>query len=112
MKRGEKIAVLVILLILIGLWLVFLPGCPWRNLTGIPCPGCGMSRAWMAAFRMDFGAAFAYHPMFWCVPVFGWLFWRDFRPFQRRWLNIALLFALSVGIGICYGYRMYFHLIN
>ena len=44
-------------------------GCVFRLMTGIPCPGCGMTRAWLAALRLDFAAAFAYHPLFWIVPI-------------------------------------------
>lgn len=44
-------------------------GCICRLVTGIPCPGCGMTRAWLAALRLDFAAAFAYHPLFWVVPI-------------------------------------------
>lgn len=44
-------------------------GCIFRLITGIPCPGCGMTRAWLAALRLDFAAAFAYHPLFWVVPI-------------------------------------------
>ena len=44
-------------------------GCIFRLVTGIPCPGCGMTRAWLAALRLDFAAAFAYHPLFWVVPI-------------------------------------------
>lgn len=44
-------------------------GCIFRLMTGIPCPGCGMTRAWLAALRLDFVVAFAYHPLFWVVPI-------------------------------------------
>lgn len=44
-------------------------GCVFRLMTGIPCPGCGMTRAWLAALRFDFSAAIAYHPLFWAVPI-------------------------------------------
>lgn len=44
-------------------------GCIFRLMTGIPCPGCGMTRAWLAALRLHFAAAFAYHPLFWVVPI-------------------------------------------
>lgn len=44
-------------------------GCVFRLMTGIPCPGCGMTRAWLAALRLDFSAAIAYHPLFWVVPI-------------------------------------------
>ncbi|MDR2736552.1 MAG: DUF2752 domain-containing protein [Gracilibacteraceae bacterium] len=42
-------------------------GCPFLAVSGIPCPGCGMTRAFLAFFRLDFAQAFLYHPMF---PVF------------------------------------------
>lgn len=44
-------------------------GCVFRLMTGIPCPGCGMTRAWLAALRLDFAAAIAYHPLYWAVPI-------------------------------------------
>ena len=44
-------------------------GCIFRFMTGVPCPGCGMTRAWLAALRFDFAAAVAYHPLFWVVPI-------------------------------------------
>lgn len=28
-----------------------------------------MTRAWLAALRLDFAAAIAYHPLFWVVPL-------------------------------------------
>lgn len=44
-------------------------GCIARTMTGIPCPGCGMTRAYLALLRGDAMAAAAYHPLFWTVPV-------------------------------------------
>ena len=32
-------------------------GCIFRLMTGIPCPGCGMTRAWLAALRLDYAVA-------------------------------------------------------
>lgn len=40
-----------------------LPACPWKALTGIPCPGCGTTRAALALGRLDFAAAFAVSPL-------------------------------------------------
>lgn len=40
-----------------------LPGwpCAFRQATGIPCPGCGLSRALALLLRGDFPAALAFH---------------------------------------------------
>ena len=43
-------------------------GCPIRYLTGVSCPGCGMTRAWLSVLHLHLGEAFAYHPLFWLVP--------------------------------------------
>ncbi len=37
--------------------------CPFRLLTGHPCPLCGATRAWHAALHGDWAAAFAAHPV-------------------------------------------------
>lgn len=43
-------------------------GCPVWHFTGIPCPGCGLSRAAFALLRLDFWTAFRYHPMIYVLP--------------------------------------------
>ena len=57
------IAILVVVLQLLGVT------CIIKHLTGISCPGCGMTRACMSALRLDFSAAFAYHPLWIALPV-------------------------------------------
>lgn len=44
-------------------------GCVFKGITGLSCPGCGMTRAWLAALKLDLAAAVAYHPLFWTVPI-------------------------------------------
>ena len=36
--------------------------CAFRNLTGIPCPGCGLTRSVVATAHLRVGDAFAFHP--------------------------------------------------
>lgn len=37
--------------------------CPFRRLTTLPCPGCGLTTSLVALLRGDFGAAVATHPL-------------------------------------------------
>jgi len=81
-----------------------IPLCPSKNLLGIPCPGCGLTRATAALFSGELGVAMAYHPLFpVIVPLVFWLVLRTvlvsaglmrtgaFDPLARlpRWLWIA-----------------------
>jgi hypothetical protein len=39
------------------------PICPTALLFGLPCPGCGLTRATVALLHGDFAAAFRFHPL-------------------------------------------------
>ena len=41
----------------------FLPGCPFRRLTGLPCLSCGTTRAALSLLRGDLAAAFHFNPL-------------------------------------------------
>lgn len=41
----------------------WMPGCLFREWTGIECPGCGMTRATKATLHGRIGEAFAYNPV-------------------------------------------------
>jgi hypothetical protein len=41
----------------------FAPRCPFRVLTGIPCPTCGTTHAAVALLHGEFGLAFAANPL-------------------------------------------------
>ncbi len=80
--------------------------CIFRCLTGIPCPGCGMSRAWLAAFRLDLAMAFRSHPMFWGIPLLGCLYILDGCPFPRKRTTKVLYLLILAGFLLTYGVRM------
>ena len=43
-------------------------GCMFRYLLGIRCAGCGLTRAYISLFKLDFISAFEYHSLFWTIP--------------------------------------------
>jgi hypothetical protein len=36
--------------------------CPFRLVTGLPCPGCGLTRSWVYGAHGDWAQSFAAHP--------------------------------------------------
>jgi len=44
--------------------------CPIYNTAGIPCPGCGMTRAYKLFLTGHLSDAFRMHPLFWLPPIF------------------------------------------
>lgn len=70
MKRGLKGLVVLLLLVAAAFVSAILvgTGCPVKSLIGIPCPGCGLSRAAVSLLRFDLTAAFRYHPMVFVLP--------------------------------------------
>ena len=87
-------AIYVILLIifqLLGL------NCIFKHFLHIPCPGCGMSRAIYSALRLDFTAAFSYHPMFWSIPVLYLYLLFGGKLFNKKWIDLPVLIIIGIG---------------
>lgn len=52
--------------------------CIFKAIFGLPCPGCGMTRAWISAIKFNFADAFFFHPLFWILPI-ALVLWLGFR---------------------------------
>ncbi len=71
-KRTEYIVVAAALLAGWSLYSLAGPsGCMIKAVTGLPCPGCGLTRAYVALFHGHFRDAFFYHPLFPVVLLIG-----------------------------------------
>ena len=83
----------------------FFPVCPLYALTGIACPGCGLTRSYHALFHGDIATALHFNAL---IPlyslIFGYLFISlvllairgkglSFSVFRKRWLlwSVAIL---------------------
>jgi hypothetical protein len=54
------------LLALRPLWLAtagLFPACAWHRWTGLPCPGCGSTRAFLRLLQGDAAGGFAFNPL-------------------------------------------------
>ncbi|OUN07593.1 hypothetical protein B5G43_04480 [Flavonifractor sp. An92] len=89
-----------------GLWLP----CPFHALTGLECPGCGVTRMCLALLRLDFAAAWAANPGLLLLSplILGLVGWQamdyvrtgDRRPGRGQRLLGWTLVILVVGYGI------------
>lgn len=70
----------------LGVLAVFdVPFCPTKHLFGVPCPGCGLTRATVALASLDLTTSLAMHPLALVVtPLMAWV----------------LLRILLVGVGV------------
>lgn len=100
-----KLIIFALCAAIIAVWVAFDLPCLIRSVTGFECLTCGMSRAWVSAFRLDFSKAFSYHPMFWSVPVFVFFLFYDCEPFKSKALNYTILFGLVFGLVVCYAVK-------
>jgi len=82
--------------------------CIYLHFLGVPCPGCGMTRAVFSALRLDFAAAFSYHWMFWSVPVLLALFLLDGKLFKPKLLNRLLFWLIGLGFAANWIYSLFF----
>ena len=58
--------------------------CPVALLTKHPCPGCGMTRAVMAAAHGHFDASFHHHPLALVMfPIVAFVFAKNFTGYVR-----------------------------
>ena len=78
------------------LWLFQVP-CFIRALTHVPCPGCGMTRAYTCLLQGDIVGAFRLHRMFWSIPILGVYYFTDGRLFPWKWADYTLLGGIGLG---------------
>ena len=111
LKKLEKLRRNLLLLLLyaglLAVWYFFDLPCIPRWLTGIPCPTCGMTRAWMSVFRLDLAGAFLQHPMFWSIPVLGLYLLFDGQLFPNPKLNGWVLGITLAGLVILWTARLF-----
>lgn len=104
--RAGAVVLFLLLIVFWGGW-----RCPILAYTGIPCPGCGMTRAARALLRLDFAAAWAQNPMIFLLPfpvllaAYGRLRGRGVRwmlsalsPFAAVWLLYWLIIVVPAAL--------------
>ena len=79
--------------------------CPVHYITGISCPGCGMTRALWHLAQLDVATALRYHPLCVALPPFVLLWILTRVKGYKRGEIILLSVAVTLLIGV-YLYRL------
>lgn len=94
----------LILLIIFGIY-----KCPIKYIFGLSCPICGLTRAFLSAFSLNFSMAFHYH-LFWPIILLGLIIWALYKlkiiKLSKKTINISLC-AFSIINLIYYFYRLF-----
>lgn len=101
----EKIKKLIVPAAIIGAaYLIFHVvgiGCPIKFLTGISCPGCGMTRAVLSLLTLDFKAAFYYHPLFPLAFILIAVFiFHELGKIGRKTYDISIYIICTLFLGV------------
>lgn len=79
MNEKKKLIIAYLVFIALGLILTIISTfksssiCIFYNYTSIPCPSCGMTRAFKSLLSFDITKAFWYHPLFPLVILFPYI---------------------------------------
>lgn len=63
----------VLLLVYVGILAAFGMHCPIADLIGVKCPTCGVSRALISLFVLDFKASYNYQPLALPLVISVWI---------------------------------------
>ena len=106
---NSRLKELFFIIIIIGILFILavsgLYDCPLDFIVGIPCPLCGITRAFISVCRGDFSSAFYYHPLWPVIMIWLILFLLHFLGFislpkklidAAGWVLVFLLISCYV----------------
>ena len=109
-KRVAKYISLIILLLVylvVGKKLHFYIPCYIHEITGLYCPGCGVTRMLLSILKLDFYQAFRYNPFLFILSPFGavlyleniYALYTNKKPLYKKidnriWITLIILLLL------------------
>ena len=76
----------------------FSVACPFYLLTGLYCPGCGITRLFFALMKFQFYQAFRYNPLVFCFLIFYFFYLLFPIKLPKCWSVVALIVVILFGI--------------
>lgn len=99
-NHREAVIIIIALIVYCVLAYLFRIPCPIKYITGVSCPGCGMTRSLSALVTLDFGMAVYYHPMIFVIlpaaPLVYFLGKRNMHRQKKIVVCVLVLMFLAV----------------
>ena len=80
--------------------------CVFSNITGLPCPGCGLTRAYLYLIKGDIIKAFAYNPLFPLPAIVVMLLIYNKLKINKYVINTKLTIIFLIVVILVYVVRM------
>lgn len=96
--KHAKWAVLLVFAYFVLLRKLFVTTCPAVLITGLPCPGCGMTRALLRLLHFDFAGAWRIHPFVYVILIF--VIWFGIRRYIMGVKETQKVWKIAAVIGI------------
>ena len=95
------------------LWIDKYTNCLFKMVCGLPCPTCGMTRAFLAILTFNFETSFYYHPLWILVIVALLVLFLEPIKFVKKWFcNKYVLSLFLLTFFITYIIRMILYFPN
>lgn len=96
--KHAKWAILLVFAYFVLLRKLFVTTCPVVLITGLPCPGCGMTRAFFLFLHLDFSGAWKMHPFIYPFLIFA--SWFGIRRYIYGVGDTEKVWKIAATIGI------------
>lgn len=106
--KSYRVGLLIALVVVIAATLLGKGICYFKNITGIPCPGCGMTRSFLLILQGKFTEAWKIHPFAYGWIVFAIIFFVDRYVLRKKEVFWKVAFILlCAGMLVFYVYRLF-----
>ena len=104
--QNKRRYIVLIILFLIGLILFLIDKpipCIFNKITGLYCPGCGITRMFISILKLDYKGAFRYNPFVFVLLILYLIFLLINSILKRKIKITNIIFYIIIVLAIVFG---------